>query len=678
MIERARRFDVREAALAAFAVAGAAAFAFGRAEPRAWLVLLAFPPAVAFRITSIPPRLSGALEKVGWIAIGLLAAAVFSWLASTEGQGQPAPPLPAAASYAAPVLSALFLTGRSVWPPWRALIPAVLITTVLGASQARSARSMGVAVGVVSLTGLVVLLGDEGYGAASTRLRRLMRVAGFAVLAAAIAMAISRLLPWAQPYVVQAAARAAFPEASSGFSPEASLGEAEELTLSPEVVLRAWSDRPLKLRAWVATRFDGARWHATPGPVRSVPGSAWAPPGALAAWFDEVPGQTFLVDSPESSAQTAVQPERTRILLILSVPGSIPAPAGVVALRAPAGRVAVDAAGLLGPALPAGTLYALVSGTAETGDAPGSDTLALPADIDSRLVALAERLAAGALTKGERLERTLTYLQRELRYSLRVGRFRSRQPVAEFVFEKKRGWCQYFASAAAVLLRLEGVPTRYVSGFQLRKRLLRGGHYVVRQADAHAWIEAWLPDRGWVEADPTPASGYDEAHGGPGGGWLDGAWEWLRGLGGRLRAVDWRAVPRVLWAEAVALAPRGPMQALLLPAVVFLAIVSAPRVRRWIQAFLRRRAALSSQTDADELAPLLARLDHAWSRYGVPRPPSRAPLEHLQQLTPDRVPRTLLDASRAVVEAYYRSHFAGCPLRPGEVEAVDSALRSLP
>ena len=338
MIERARRIDATEAALAAFAVAGAVAFAWGRAEPRAWLILLAFPPAVAFRLTAIPPRLRGAVEKAAWITLGLLAATVFSWLASPAGQGQPAPPLPAAACYAGPLLSAFFLAGRSVWPAWRALIPAVLITTVLGASQAQSARDMGVTVGVVALTGVLVLLSDEGYGPASVRLRRVVRLAVFVVLAAGVAIGISRLLPWAQPHVVQAAARAAFPEATSGFSPEASLGGSEELKLSSEVVLRAWSDRPRKLRAWVATRFDGARWLPSPGPILSVPGSSWAPPGELAAWFDELRGQTFLLASPESAAPVGVRLERTRILLILPVPGSIPRrPASWPCARRPSG-----------------------------------------------------------------------------------------------------------------------------------------------------------------------------------------------------------------------------------------------------------------------------------------------------------------------------------------------------
>jgi len=94
--------------------------------------------------------------------------------------------------------------------------------------------------------------------------------------------------------------------------------------------------------------------------------------------------------------------------------------------------------------------------------------LALPAQTDSRLKETAQRLAAGTSSTAERVQRTVNYLQAQCHYSLKVGRFHSQQPVAEFLFEKKQGYCEYFASAAAVLLRLEGIPSRYVTGFNIQ------------------------------------------------------------------------------------------------------------------------------------------------------------------------------------------------------------------
>jgi transglutaminase-like putative cysteine protease len=673
VIERVRRFDAREAALVAFAVAGAAAFAWGRAEPRAWLLLVPFSAAAAFRITAVPASLHGAFEKAAWIATALLGGAVLYWLASPEGLGQPAPPLPAAAAYGAPLLSAIFLAGRSVWPPARALVPAVLVTTVVGASQARSARSMDVAVAAVALGGAFLLLSDQRPGPAAARRSRLVRFAPFALLVGVIAAGIAWALPRAQPHVVQAAAQAAFPTGTSRFSPEARLGGAEELTLSSEVAMRVWTDRPQKLRAWVATRFDGATWLRTPGAVRRMSPALSLPPTELAAWLAEVPGETFLVGSEQRAAPLDSPLDKVRVLLVGTIPGSIPAPRGLLFARVRTERLGIDPSGLLTPALAPDSLYSVLSGTPGPEPAPGTDLVALPADTDPRLVALAKSLGVGAVTNEERVERTVGYLQTQLRYSLRVGRFRSRNFVGEFVFEKKEGWCQYFASAAAVLLRLQGVPTRYVSGFQLRPQLLRGGHYVVRQADAHAWIEAWLPGRGWVEADATPSAGYDRAHGEPGAGWLQETWHWASGLAGLLLAVDWKAVPGLLWTEVVALARHPGARSGLSAAAVLLMVAIALWRLRALRA-TRARQRMAPNLSEFELGHLLARLDGLWAQHGVPRPPSRAPLEHLNQMPAGRAPTPLIEVSREIVERYYRERFAGQCAGPDEVHALESAL----
>ncbi len=131
----------------------------------------------------------------------------------------------------------------------------------------------------------------------------------------------------------------------------------------------------------------------------------------------------------------------------------------------------------------------------------------------------------------------MAFLQSECHYSLKPGRFRTQQPVAEFLFEKKKGYCEYFASATAVLLRLQGIPARYVRGFTVREANRIGGHYVVREADAHAWVEAFVPGRGWVEADATPAGEYEAAHGGIDRGGLQALWAWVSGRFAELRAL---------------------------------------------------------------------------------------------------------------------------------------------
>ncbi len=81
-------------------------------------------------------------------------------------------------------------------------------------------------------------------------------------------------------------------------------------------------------------------------------------------------------------------------------------------------------------------------------------------------------------------------------------------PVAEFLFERKKGHCQVFATAMAVLLREAGIPSRFVSGFAGGEIGPFGRYVIVRGESIHAWVEAWCgPSRGWVTFDPTPAAG---------------------------------------------------------------------------------------------------------------------------------------------------------------------------
>ena len=78
-------------------------------------------------------------------------------------------------------------------------------------------------------------------------------------------------------------------------------------------------------------------------------------------------------------------------------------------------------------------------------------------------------------------------------------------PVEDFVFERRRGHCEYFASSLALMLRAVGIPSRLVSGFKGGTHNQFSGQFVVQQRHAHAWVEAWIGSR-WVTLDPTPAA----------------------------------------------------------------------------------------------------------------------------------------------------------------------------
>jgi len=76
------------------------------------------------------------------------------------------------------------------------------------------------------------------------------------------------------------------------------------------------------------------------------------------------------------------------------------------------------------------------------------------------------------------------------------------------LFKYKYGNCEYFATSMAILLRLNGIPARLVAGYKGGTYNEIGGYYLVRESDAHVWVEAFIKDKGWVRYDPTPASFY--------------------------------------------------------------------------------------------------------------------------------------------------------------------------
>jgi hypothetical protein len=123
--------------------------------------------------------------------------------------------------------------------------------------------------------------------------------------------------------------------------------------------------------------------------------------------------------------------------------------------------------------------------------------------IDQRIRALA-RAWAGVGPDEIQAQRIQAHLRVEFRYTLDTPRMTTRDPLASFLFVRKAGYCEYFASAMAVMLRSLGVPARVATGFQSGYFNDVSGMYVVRASDAHAWVEAWLEGQGWRTFDPTP------------------------------------------------------------------------------------------------------------------------------------------------------------------------------
>jgi len=130
--------------------------------------------------------------------------------------------------------------------------------------------------------------------------------------------------------------------------------------------------------------------------------------------------------------------------------------------------------------------------------------LQLP-DLDPRVYRLAEEMTE---KQDNRLDKALSieyFLKGTYGYSLDNQSAKADDPLYDFLMETKAGHCEYFATAQAVLMRTIGIPTRVVNGFRLGEFNDFSDYFIVRQSDAHSWVEGYFPTLGWVEFDSTPS-----------------------------------------------------------------------------------------------------------------------------------------------------------------------------
>ncbi len=175
---------------------------------------------------------------------------------------------------------------------------------------------------------------------------------------------------------------------------------------------------------------------------------------------------------------------------------------GVVSLLGPAPetvsyRVGMAAAPVL-PILPS------VSALPAARERPASERD--PGGITPRIDALAAEVA-GEGSAAERAARLERYLLAGFTYDLEAGAEGEARPIERFLFDTRRGHCEYFASALVLLLRAEEIPARLVTGYLGADYNPFERYYIVRQSHAHAWVEAHLGGAEWAVLDPTPAAG---------------------------------------------------------------------------------------------------------------------------------------------------------------------------
>ncbi|MHC4240969.1 MAG: transglutaminase-like domain-containing protein [Planctomycetota bacterium] len=143
---------------------------------------------------------------------------------------------------------------------------------------------------------------------------------------------------------------------------------------------------------------------------------------------------------------------------------------------------------------------------------PPTGMLNIPNELDPRVYELADGIFAGCTTTTEKINAVISYFRTNYTYVLGLNIPPDRDKLTYFLLEESTGYCEYFASGAAILLRLAGVPTRYVTGFFVTAKDEQGESWIARNMDAHAWVEAWDKQRRkWTIVEATPGENLDAA-----------------------------------------------------------------------------------------------------------------------------------------------------------------------
>lgn len=274
--------------------------------------------------------------------------------------------------------------------------------------------------------------------------------------------------------------------ATTGFSDRLSPGSVNRLGLSDEIAFRVDFQDPApppQQRYWRGQVFwliDGKEWR-TPESKQSRSIREYASPG------------------PPIRYTLTIEPHRQRWLFPLDLPAEVPNST----------LIREDFQLLAEKPLTSRQTYRLSShplyAISSLSPREREWGLQLPANVTPRMRQLATRWANSGRTTREVVDLALDHIRREdFIYTLKPPLLGD-NPTDEFLFETRKGFCEHFATSFVVMMRLAGIPSRVVTGYQGGEYNPLGGYYLIRQSDAHAWAEVWLAERGWVRVDPTGA-----------------------------------------------------------------------------------------------------------------------------------------------------------------------------
>ena len=311
--------------------------------------------------------------------------------------------------------------------------------------------------------------------------------------------------------------------------------------------------------------------------------------------------------------------------------------------------------------------------------------LEVPTDLPERINALAATWTAGLAGDLERAEAIERHLRTEYTYDLDSPSSRADQPLDHFLFESKRGHCEFYSTAMAIMLRSVGVPTRNITGFIGGTFNRFGGFYAVRQGDAHSWVEAFIDGSGWTTFDPTPPGDAEPQSD------ADGFWASIRDF---FEAVSQRWNQHVVGYDLgqqvgllESITSKGSSLSALLGTTVGRLLVGAVAVALiafviWLVRRRRRRARKREPEGkrAESKSAMLATamyelLDRTMATVGLARTSTTTPLQHADKLV--RSGHLLADEIAALTDIYLGARFGERHFEAEEKRDFEARVRRL-
>ncbi|MGA3186202.1 MAG: DUF3488 and transglutaminase-like domain-containing protein [Bryobacteraceae bacterium] len=315
--------------------------------------------------------------------------------------------------------------------------------------------------------------------------------------------------------------------------------------------------------------------------------------------------------------------------------------------------------------------------------------LLLPDKLDVRIFRLAREVVEGASggVNGDdaKAQAIAKYLRANYGYTLHLLPATVPDPLANFLFERRKGHCEYFASAMAVMLRTVGIPSRVVTGFASGVFNPLTGWQVVRASDAHSWVEAWIPGRGWMTYDPTPPdpNASESAFMTRVSLFFDAAeqfWQdWIlsydldrqirlasrvqqSGRGAKLhwieKSVGWltdAGRSTAQWSNGYA--PSAAVAML----IAIAGVLFGPAGLRWWRGAMRVRRLKRGEGEASDATLLYQRMLGLLERRGIQKPPWLTPTEFARVMPPTELSPLVEDLTSAYVEFRFGGKRAAAP-----------------